>query len=175
MFEVKLTKSFFIKSFIDCYPMDDNWMYTFVYIMLSNFYSTLFHELGHYYTSIYYNLNPGDIIIRGHLTGKCYNRQISMAGPFVNLILALIFYVYPFKSNGSQLIAYYEMNKNFTLYIINMVPIRPFDGYKIFKVRDTLYIVNMLVLGCVIYYMSVDSYTYICKQILIILLLSTIE
>ncbi|MBI2661621.1 site-2 protease family protein [Candidatus Woesearchaeota archaeon] len=77
---------------------------------------------------------PGAVMITGKV-GKGRNGKISMAGPVVNLALALIFLgIYIAAGSGTAGgIAFYGFTINIWLALFNMIPFWNFDGEKILR------------------------------------------
>ena len=83
---------------------------------------------------------PGAVMISGPV-GVRRNGKISMAGPAVNLILALVFLCFLFIGPGGILaiIAFYGFFINSWIALFNLIPIGNFDGRKILKWNKTVY------------------------------------
>ncbi|MFP4568318.1 MAG: metalloprotease [Candidatus Woesearchaeota archaeon] len=82
---------------------------------------------------------PGYVIIKGS-TNKKQNGEISFAGPFSNLILALIFLPGLILTTEIwQYFFYQGFIINSFLGIFNMIPFTPFDGKKIYTWNKPLY------------------------------------
>ncbi len=83
---------------------------------------------------------PGAVMIRGyHITMK-ENGVISLAGPLVNFVLALVFLVVmlsPVKM--ISMIAQYGFMINTWLGVFNLIPLLNFDGKKILKWNPVVY------------------------------------
>jgi Zn-dependent protease len=78
---------------------------------------------------------PGAVMIRAFNISKEKNGRISLAGPLVNLILALFFLVFFFllKPEGILEIFFsFGFKINSLLALFNMIPFPPFDGRKVF-------------------------------------------
>ncbi len=75
---------------------------------------------------------PGAVMISGPV-GRKRNGKISMAGPSVNIILALLFLALSFADFGGilKIILYYGFMINTWLALFNMIPFGNFDGRKI--------------------------------------------
>ncbi len=76
---------------------------------------------------------PGAVYIYKDYLTKKENGIIALSGPLTNVVLAFIFYIIALVSNNSLL--YFIGNFGFmiNLYLagFNMLPIPPFDGYKV--------------------------------------------
>ena len=82
---------------------------------------------------------PGAVMISGRINDKD-NGLISLAGPAVNGVLAVIFYILMILTTGYASILFYLIaHLNIILAIFNMIPIMPFDGSKIYKWNKTVY------------------------------------
>ena len=99
--------------------------------------SALLHELGHYLYSekLGYALKnivlmPYGAIISGDIYDLKYKDEIliSLAGPFINLIISVFFvalwWVFPETYPYTELI----VTANFSLFLINLLPCYPLDG-----------------------------------------------
>ncbi|MEK6907113.1 MAG: site-2 protease family protein [Nanoarchaeota archaeon] len=77
---------------------------------------------------------PGAVMIAGGHINIKRNGKISIAGPLVNLVLALIFFVVMKLnlSSGLNTIGQYGFFINSWLALFNMIPFGPFDGRKVF-------------------------------------------
>ena len=83
---------------------------------------------------------PGAVMISGPV-GRRRNGKISVAGPAVNLILALLFLAISFfYPNGIfRVISYYGFMINTWLALFNMIPFGNFDGKKILVWNKLVY------------------------------------
>ncbi len=132
----------------------------------------LFHELMHKYTAQRYGLwaefkasygylwlaillsffgfifaAPGGVYISGMITRE-RNGKISLAGPLTNIVLAGLFLI-PLSliANSAllQLFVYYGFRINAILAVFNLLPIAPFDGFKVYEWNKSVYIAIALV------------------------------
>jgi Zn-dependent protease len=89
---------------------------------------------------------PGAVMINGPV-GIRRNGKISMAGPAVNLVLALAFLWFLFMGPGGILaiIAFYGFFINSWLALFNLIPIGNFDGRKILRWNKTVYSVMVAI------------------------------
>ena len=82
---------------------------------------------------------PGAVMIRGHVTEE-RNGKISVAGPLVNLVMAVGFlFVSVFSSGFIQVIAGYGFFINSFLAMFNLIPFGNFDGAKIYRWNKVLW------------------------------------
>ena len=122
----------------------------------------LLHELGHKIVAQYYRCfaefrsfdpmlvlaiamsffgfvfaAPGAVMIHGYVN-KERNGKISIAGPIINIALALIFLLLTFIF-GNSIVFQYGFRINTWLALFNMIPVWNFDGSKIFRWNKKLY------------------------------------
>ncbi len=86
---------------------------------------------------------PGAVMIHGPI-GIRRNGKISLAGPGVNIILALVF-LGLFFVLGSNVIIYYGFLVNSWLALFNMIPFAMFDGAKILKWNKFVYVLIVFI------------------------------
>lgn len=134
----------------------------------------VFHELMHKYVAQGYNLfaefhadykmlflavlfsffgfiiaAPGAVFIRGLIT-KEKNGKISLAGPVINIILAILFLVLILfiKTQGIlSLFFSYGLTINSILALFNMIPVMPFDGAKVYAWSKSAYFITVVLAG----------------------------
>jgi len=76
---------------------------------------------------------PGAVMIRGHVTNE-RNGKISVAGPLVNIVMAVGFLFLMMFSAGFMLeIAKYGFIINSFLALFNLIPFGNFDGSKVYR------------------------------------------
>lgn len=128
----------------------------------------LFHELGHKFIAQRYNCfaefraynsmlllaiamsffgfifaAPGAVMIRGYVDVK-KNGKISLAGPIMNIILALIFL-------GAILIGFSNKFTNIGFFIngflaaFNLIPVWNFDGSKVLRWNKAVYFIALAI------------------------------
>ena len=124
---IKFNKYFYIYFILLCLlGIQGKVFISFIFVIL--------HELAHYLAARYFGYTGFDIellpvgarIYLKELEEASINEDIiiSLAGPAMNLILALLFYC--FKN--------YELfYSNFALGIINIIPLTPLDGSRVLK------------------------------------------
>ncbi len=130
----------------------------------------LLHELGHKVVAQHYHLfaefrsfdvmlilailmsffgfvfaAPGAVMIKGsHYLDYRRNGKISLAGPLVNLILAVIFFIFS-AVKIFPLISGYGLLINTWIALFNMIPIGNFDGAKILRWSKPIYFTFVIV------------------------------
>ncbi|HZX12240.1 MAG TPA: site-2 protease family protein [Candidatus Nanoarchaeia archaeon] len=88
---------------------------------------------------------PGAVMIGGRSIREDHNGKISIAGPLVNLMLAVVFMLVFYASAGFvQTVAEFGMKINGWLALFNLIPVWQFDGAKVYKWRKGLW---LLVVG----------------------------
>lgn len=76
---------------------------------------------------------PGAVMIRGYVDNE-RNGKISVAGPLVNIFLAVGFLMVTFLSTGFiKIVAGYGFSINSLLALFNLIPFGNFDGIKIYR------------------------------------------
>jgi len=128
----------------------------------------LLHELGHKVVAQYYRCfaefrsfdsmlllaiamsffgfvfaAPGAVMISGFVN-KERNGKISIAGPAVNIVLALIFFLLSFLI-GQNIVLSYGYRINVWLALFNMIPFGNFDGSKILRWDKYIYWIFVIV------------------------------
>lgn len=89
---------------------------------------------------------PGAVMISGRINDKD-NGIISLAGPAVNGVLAVLFLVLAMVTTGKLMALLYLIARlNVILALFNMIPIMPFDGSKILKWNKPVYFVTLALL-----------------------------
>lgn len=85
---------------------------------------------------------PGAVMIAGGHINIKRNGKISVAGPLMNLVLALIFFIIMKLnfSSGINLIGQYGFFINSWLALFNMIPFWNFDGRKIFVWNKAIWV-----------------------------------
>ncbi|MDP3881288.1 MAG: hypothetical protein Q8Q31_00220 [Nanoarchaeota archaeon] len=97
---------------------------------------------------------PGAVFIYG-MVNKERNGKISVAGPWTNIVLALIFLAFalvlPNATGALNYLLTYGLYINAFLALFNMIPAMPFDGAKVLAWNKVVYGVTVAVaLGLVI-------------------------
>lgn len=143
------------------------------------FFSFLLHEFGHKFTAQNFGLRsefrmsriglfitlitsllgflfaaPGAVVINRY-PDKRTNGLISIAGPAVNIVLAMVGIVGCFAFNHTPLVFVFLMlaNLNAFLAFFNLLPIPPLDGSKILAWNAPVYVAAMAVAALEIAYM----------------------
>ena len=88
---------------------------------------------------------PGAVFISKRVTKERHGK-IAVAGPFTNIILALLFLLITFFSTGFlKNLGAFGFQINTWLALFNMIPFGPFDGAKIWKWHKTYYFLIVIV------------------------------
>ena len=104
-------------------------VFIFFYYYFISYFFVIIHEYSHIIVAKIFKIKYNKVFFK--IGGMCANIKknnisnakyiiIYLAGPLINLILYFIF-----KNN------YYISKINFILFIINLIPIKPLDGYNI--------------------------------------------
>jgi len=91
---------------------------------------------------------PGAVYIRGWNITREKNGKISLAGPVMNIVLALAFLILLLSFGGQGFtgaIFSYGLTINSLLAAFNMIPVMPFDGSKILAWDKKVYFVTLMV------------------------------
>lgn len=147
------------------------WFILFGMCLLLVVLSFLLHEFGHKFTAQNFGMRsefrifpaglfitlitsllgflfaaPGAVYIQGS-PSKRENGIISIAGPAVNIVLALIGIIGCLTFNGEGIVIFFYLmaNLNAFLALFNMLPIPPLDGSKIWSWNMNVYIVGILI------------------------------
>lgn len=149
------------------YGSTERWILLFLTCLGLVFFSFLLHEFGHKFTAQNFGMAsefrmfplglvitlassmfgflfaaPGAVMIAGN-PDKRENGIISIAGPAVNIVLALIGIAGCFAFNHSAWVFVFLLlaNLNASLALFNLLPIPPLDGSKIWPWSIPLYVV----------------------------------
>lgn len=77
---------------------------------------------------------PGAVMIQSRNIDPVRNGKISIAGPAVNIFLALLFFLFlPYTTGFSATLFAYGLRINTWLALFNMIPIWLFDGAKVWR------------------------------------------
>jgi len=87
---------------------------------------------------------PGAVMIAGHID-RIRNGRISAAGPFMSLLVALIFLILLFFLPSFKVIFLYGFIINSWIALFNLIPFPPFDGRKIYKWNKAIYTVMIII------------------------------
>lgn len=153
-------------------------------------FSFLLHEFGHKFTAQNFGMRsefrifpaglfitlitsllgfmfaaPGAVYIEGY-PDKRENGIISIAGPAVNLVLALVGIAGCLAFNGQGIVVFFLLlaNLNAFLALFNMLPIPPLDGSKIWGWNMPVYIIGIAIAALELAYLNLwmpDLFIYI--------------
>lgn len=89
---------------------------------------------------------PGAVVIMGMIS-KEKNGKISVAGPLTNIVLALIFLVISLIPSSELInaISSYGLSINALLAAFNMIPLMPFDGFKVLAWNKVVYTITVII------------------------------
>ncbi len=92
---------------------------------------------------------PGAVYIGGNVMSDRDNGRISIAGPLVNIVLAIIGVAGCLLLNHTALVIpfYLLMTLNGALALFNMLPFPPLDGSKIYRWDKSVYIACLIIAG----------------------------
>ena len=77
---------------------------------------------------------PGAVMIGSKTIREDHNGRISLAGPLINIFLALLFLIIFYTTHGFvNTIANYGLRINSWLCLFNLIPVWQFDGAKIWR------------------------------------------
>jgi Zn-dependent protease len=102
---------------------------------------------------------PGAVMIYGHITSK-QNGKISLAGPAINIILALIMLPLLFIDFSSPIISEIINSGyiiNAWLALFNMIPFWNFDGAKIYKWDKKIYFLTVFISAILIFIYAMSN------------------
>ncbi|MBS3148392.1 hypothetical protein J4219_05890 [Candidatus Woesearchaeota archaeon] len=83
---------------------------------------------------------PGAVMVHG--ASRNTHGKIALAGPVVNLLLALIFFALSFYS--SSVLVFYGLRINSLLAVFNLIPFPPFDGHSVWQWNKAAYLAAMI-------------------------------
>jgi Zn-dependent protease len=94
---------------------------------------------------------PGAVFI-SHVRSKDHILKISIAGPIINIIFAIMgLLIFIFSNNPLALIiSFYVFHLNSVLAFFNLLPIPPLDGFKIFSINKLLWIITIIIAGALL-------------------------
>lgn len=91
---------------------------------------------------------PGAVFIQGMINRE-RNGKISVAGPWTNIVLAIVFLILAIAVKGGEgilpLFARYGLYINSFLALFNMIPAMPFDGAKVISWNKVIYGVTVAI------------------------------
>lgn len=107
-------------------------------IILISIVSSIIHELGHIFALTYFGKNITKIKIDAFnfaitknesiINKNLENLLITISGPILNLIVAIISYFFYMKSNKYSNTLYLLSINNFFMFILNICPVKNLDG-----------------------------------------------
>lgn len=120
-----------------------------VYSFLIYTFSALIHELGHSlqaqkagYRLVNVTLLPFGAVIKGDISGMGYKDEIlvSLAGPFVNLLVGVALVASWWVFPESYPYTHLAVESSFALFIINLIPAFPLDGGRVLLCSLSLFL-----------------------------------
>ncbi len=93
---------------------------------------------------------PGAVYIFGRRISTEQNGKIALAGPLVNLFLALVFLAIGFSSPEFATLAAIGVSVNAFLGAFNLIPIFPLDGSKVFAWNKGVWAITLIALLAVL-------------------------
>lgn len=91
---------------------------------------------------------PGGVF-HGRIASKQKEGLIALAGPFVNILLSMLFLSFYFTFPSIKFIFFYGAYVNAFLAVFNLIPIFPLDGHKLFQWNKLIWLASMIVSGLV--------------------------
>jgi len=153
-------------------PLGLSWILLFLISAFTVGFAFIVHELAHKFVALHFGANayfksddkmlvlailmsfvgfifaaPGAVRITGHI-GKNQYGKIAAAGPFANIVVALL--VLPFSLIYGFQFATYTLWINAYLALFNMIPFLGFDGKKILAWNKTVYFAMVAVSGVLV-------------------------
>lgn len=113
-----------------------------VFIFIIYTITAVVHELGHSFvaSSIGYKLSkitlmPFGAVVKGNIDGASAidELKIAFAGPFINIAIGLLFVAFWWVYPESYAFTDVVVQANFSLALVNFLPIYPLDGGRIFS------------------------------------------
>lgn len=105
---------------------------------------------------------PGAVMIKAFRISREKNGKIALAGPLVNIILAIIFLLLLFLLTGFELgvlkkLFLFGFTINSLLALFNLIPFPPFDGSKVFIWNKVVWII-LTVFALILYISSFAAF-----------------
>ncbi len=94
-------------------------------------------------------LAPGAVFIEGEMS-RTANGKISVAGPLMNIVLAVFFFLLRYYEPLSE-VSYFGVLINAWLAIFNMIPIFMFDGAKVWKWNKGVWLMVVVAGGVLLF------------------------
>ena len=95
---------------------------------------------------------PGGVFIKGHLTKERHGK-IAFAGPFVNLLFAVLFLALTLLGVSHPLVSFGLMINSW-LALFNLLPVWQFDGLNVWQWNKSLSVISLLIAGALAFFGS---------------------
>ncbi|MBI5635427.1 site-2 protease family protein [Candidatus Micrarchaeota archaeon] len=144
------------------FDITSNFAFNFAQILFTVGLGFIIHELAHRYVAIKYGAKaryrawtlglvfailtsfvgfvfaaPGAVYVYGKTLTREQNGKVSLAGPFSNLLLAILFLVIGLLAPGLREVSSLGVQVNAFLGLFNLIPFHPLDGGKIYEYSKT--------------------------------------
>lgn len=101
------------------------------------------HELSHMFAALYYKIDVNGFVImpfgvslrlkESQISEPMHECAVCVAGPAMNLVLALAALFFRMHSVGNLRSVDFFISSNLAIFLINIIPIVPLDGGRIFR------------------------------------------
>ncbi len=96
---------------------------------------------------------PGAVMIQTHNIDRVRHGKIALAGPAINITLAILFlFLQPLASGFLAPIIMYGLRINSWLALFNLIPVWLFDGAKIWRWNKLVWLAAVLIAGALLFY-----------------------